>query len=702
MAENTQYQKVKEITDQLEQGIQDLFQSEKYMEWLNTMSKFHDYSLNNTLLIAFQKPDATLVAGYTAWQKQFGRQVQKGEKAIKILAPAPYKEKVEMEKIDPITQKPVLDADGNPVKEVQEVKRPAFKVVNVFDVSQTDGKEIPSIGVNELKGDVQEYEAFFEALRRSCPVSIGFEQIASGAKGYYHQLEQRIAIQEGMSQIQTIKTAIHEMAHQRLHAKNPLDGKSEIENQTRSSKEVEAESVAYTVCQHYGIDTSDYSFAYVAGWSHGKETPELKASLNTIRKTANEMITEIDGHMLDIKREQAKELASELYNYADEVDPYGSQDSVEYVEEFIRDTTKDLLDAGEKAEEILKWLEETPVATVDLEKRGKELMEKVSAFTGLSIQPEATISFYVAECMEFPNMGEFHENLTLAEAMKIYEKIPADRMNGIKGIGFELHDGSMYEGQYPLMQAGKVDEDIINMVGHYKNSPLVQQAITDCKEMLENKERFEFAKDLYEHGFVYDDYVITSAVAYNLRQDGVEPLEFSDEQLKIIKKGLKEGLDISAINNPDLTVDEMKKGLREIRKEHREYIKSITPTEDGKQENGNYRYYSTQRPVMPGSYPKHVGNEPVEIVNYDNRQAVEDGKMQAWGHLEYALPLSPRERDDYELKALPSEKTRTDALENKTGKRKSVLADLHEKQEKVSSTNAPKKSKAKKQTKEIE
>lgn len=251
MAENTQYQKVKEITDQLEQGIQDLFQSEKYMEWLNTMSKFHDYSLNNTLLIAFQKPDATLVAGYTAWQKQFGRQVQKGEKAIKILAPAPYKEKVEMEKIDPITQKPVLDADGNPVKEVQEVKRPAFKVVNVFDVSQTDGKEIPSIGVNELKGDVQEYEAFFEALRRSCPVSIGFEQIASGAKGYYHQLEQRIAIQEGMSQIQTIKTAIHEMAHQRLHAKNPLDGKSEIENQTRSSKEVEALYSAFQNVNHF-------------------------------------------------------------------------------------------------------------------------------------------------------------------------------------------------------------------------------------------------------------------------------------------------------------------------------------------------------------------------------------------------------------------------------------------------------------------
>ncbi|MEE1032851.1 ArdC-like ssDNA-binding domain-containing protein [Mediterraneibacter gnavus] len=892
MAENTQYQKVKEITDQLEQGIQDLFQSEKYMEWLKTMSKFHDYSLNNTLLIAFQKPDATLVAGYTAWQKEFGRQVMKGEKAIKILAPAPYKQKVEMDKIDPITQKPVLDAEGNPVKEVQEIKRPAFKVVNVFDVSQTDGKEIPSLGVNELTGDVQEYELFFEALKRTCPVAMEFEQIESGAKGYYHQLEQRIAIQEGMSQIQTIKTAIHEMAHQRLHAISPLEETSEVVKQTRSSKEVEAESVAYTVCQHYGIETSDYSFAYVAGWSHGKETPELKASLNTIRKTANEMITEIDAHIAEINKEmeqenkitcylkitgsmgseyeidriagtveqieaalkevlekeienipeflerkgipvlaiassiddepsryirpdyeydidrkqiyregvaigreltreeealrlavkaesffketdnyqynhtvddryefmgelqknllegnekaedvlgwfvqemdaetdysdpatdlyiemknfvkdgkeiyqqeQATKLATELYDYADEVDPYGSQDSVEYVDEFIRDTTKDLLDAGEKAEGIMKWLKETPVATEELEQRGKELIEKVSNFTGISMEQEATITFYVAECMEFPNLGECHENLTLDEAMKIYEKIPADRMNGIKGIGFELHDGSIYDGQFPLMQADKIDEDIINMVEHYKKSPLVQQAIADCKEMIERKQDFEFAKDLYENGFVYDDYVITSAEAYDLRQDGVEPLEFSDEQLKIIKKGLKEGLDITPINNPDLSVDEMKKGLREIRKEHRAYIKSLTPTEDGKQENGNYRYYSTQRPVMPGVYPKPIGNEPVEIVNYDSRQAVENGKLQAWGYLEYALPLSPRERDDYELKAVSVIEVRINAQDKNPEKKKSVLADLHDKQEKIAGANEAKKSRSKKQTKEME
>lgn len=719
MAENIQYQKVKEITDQLEQGIQDLFESEKYMAWLRTMSKFHDYSLNNTLLIAFQRPDASLVAGYTAWQKQFGRQVQKGEKAIKILAPAPYKEKVEMDKIDPITQVPVLDAEGNPVKEIQEVKRPAFKVVNVFDVSQTDGKELPSLGVDELSGDVREYELFFEALKRSCPVPMEFEAIEGSAKGYYHQMEQRIAIREGMSQIQTIKTAIHEMAHQRLHAIDPLDEKSEIVNQTRSSKEVEAESVAFTVCQHYGIDTSDYSFAYVAGWSHGKETPELKASLNTIRKTANEMITEIDGHITEINKEMEQE--NKITCYLKISGSMGSEYEIDRIAGTVEQIESALKEVLEKEiENVAEYLESKGIpvllvaSSIDDEPTGhiqpdyEYDMDRKQIFRGNEAiglemtREEATISFYVAECMEFPNLGKYHDNLTLSEAMKLYEKIPAERMNGVKGIGFELHDGSMYDGQYPLMEAGKVDEELINMVEHYKNSPLVQQAIADCKEMLGNKERFEFAKDLYEKGFVYEDYVISSVEAHDLREDGVEPLYFSDEQLKIIKKGLKEGLDITAINNPDLSVDEMKKGLREIRKEHREYLKSITPTEDGKQENGNYRYYSTQRPVMPGGYPKPFGNEPVVIVNYDSRQTVENSKVQAWGYLEYALPLTPRECADYELKAISSEKTRANAQENSKGKKKSVLADLHEKQEKVSSTNAPKQTKTKKQTKEIE
>jgi len=973
LADNTQYQKVKEITDQLEQGIQDLFESEKYMSWLRTMSKFHDYSLNNTLLITFQRPDATLVAGYTAWQKQFGRQVQKGEKAIKILAPAPYKEKVEMEKIDPITRTPILDADGKPVREVQEVTRPAFKVVSVFDVSQTEGREIPSLGVDELSGDVREYEMFFEALKRSCPVPMEFENIEGSAKGYYHQMEQRIAIREGMSQVQTIKTAIHEMAHQRLHAVDPLDEKSEIINQTRSSKEVEAESVAYTVCQHYGIETSDYSFAYVAGWSHGKETPELKASLNTIRKTANEMITEIDGHIAEInkemeqenkvtcylkitssmgseyeinriagtiekiesalkealekevdnipefleskgipvlvvassiddepgryirpeyeydidrkqiyrdgiaigremtreesavrlavkvdfflretdnfqyknevedplifteelknalmvgservdeisgwfqqimdedsdytneaidlvvamknmskegreitKREQAEQLAGELYEYADEVDPYGSQDSIEYVEEFIRDTTKDLLDAGEKAEGILKWLEETPVATAILETRGKELRDKVSAFTGISIEPKATISFYAAECSEFPTMGEFHDGVTLEEAFRLYDQIPAERMNGIKGIGFELHDGSEYDGQYPLMEAGRVDEELINMVQHYKDSPLVQQAILDCKRILAERE-FAFAKDMYDKGFVYEDYVLSNRIAYELREDGIDLWDFSseqssviyeaaeqgldvstfakadfsveqmelmkelledgndvtrfvsngkildlsekvlsdkqvadiryflkideipkelysEEQWKVMQRGIRERLDVTQIANPNLAVVEMKDILKELRKEKREAQAAELEGTLGLQDNGKYRYYSTQRPISPGTYPNGE-NKPVSIENFDERQLVENGQLQAWGYLEYAEPLSQKEMKEYELKAVSASVTRVNTPEKQTEKKKSVLANLHKKQAQILGVKSPKKEHVKKNDKEMQ
>ena len=300
----SQFEKVKAITDQLEAGIQALFESDKFQQYLKTLSKFHDYSLNNTLLIALQKPDATLVAGYTAWKKQFGRQVQKGESGIRILAPTPYKKKMEVDKTDPITGEIIKNPDGTSVKESKEVLMPAFKVVNVFDVSQTDGKPLPTIGVNELTGDVAQYEMFFEALKKACPVPIGFEQIDGGAKGYFHTVENRIAIQEGMSQVQTIKTAIHEMTHQKLHSIDPTAKTDLAEPKlTRNHKEVEAESVAFTVCQHYGIDTGDYSFAYVAGWSHGKETPELKASLDKIRKTASEMITEIDEHLTALQKE---------------------------------------------------------------------------------------------------------------------------------------------------------------------------------------------------------------------------------------------------------------------------------------------------------------------------------------------------------------------------------------------------------------
>ena len=308
MAENRNAQQVREITDKLEQGLKELFESERFKEYLKTMSKFYNYSFNNTLLIAMQKPDATLIAGYTAWQRNFDRHVMKGEKGIKILAPAPYKVQEEREKLDPATQKPVLDKDGKPVTETIEVTRPAFKVVSVFDVSQTDGKELPDIAVDELTGSVENYAAFFDALKELSPVPIAFENITDGAKGYFSHVENRIAIQEGMSEIQTIKTAIHEIAHAKLHAVTPGEKVAPEDKKDRRTKEVEAESVAYTVCQRYGIETSDYSFGYIAGWSSDKETKELKGSLETIRKTAAEMITGIDEKLkerLAVKEQEA-------------------------------------------------------------------------------------------------------------------------------------------------------------------------------------------------------------------------------------------------------------------------------------------------------------------------------------------------------------------------------------------------------------
>ena len=306
MAENRNAQQVREITDKLEQGIKELFESERFKEYLRTMSKFYNYSFNNTLLIAMQKPEATYVAGYTSWQRNFDRQVMKGEKGIKILAPAPYKVQEEREKIDPATQKPVIGADGKAVTETVEVLRPAFKVVSVFDVSQTDGKELPDIIVDELKGTVENYEAFFDALKQESPVPVSFEDIPGGAKGFFSPVESRIAIQEGMSEIQTVKTAIHEIAHAKLHAVNPDEKTAPEDKKDRHTKEVEAESVAYTVCQRYGIETSDYSFGYIAGWSSGKETKELKSSLDTIRKTAAEMIEGIDAKLKVLLAEKAQ------------------------------------------------------------------------------------------------------------------------------------------------------------------------------------------------------------------------------------------------------------------------------------------------------------------------------------------------------------------------------------------------------------
>ena len=300
-------EKLKEITDRLEQGITELFDSERYKEYLKVMSKFHNYSFRNTVLIAMQKPDASLLAGFSAWKNNFERNVMRGQKGIKIIAPSPYKIKQEMQKIDPHTQKPIIGKDGKPVTEEKEITIPAYKVVSVFDVSQTEGKELPDIAVDELTGDVDRYKDFFAALEKTSPVPIAFENIEGGSHGYYHLEDKRIAINEGMSELQTLKTTIHEIAHAKLHDVD-LNAPPEQQNRVdRHTCEVEAESVAYTVCQHFGLDTSDYSFGYVAGWSSGKEMTELKASLETIQTTAKELITEIEGHFTELQQQRQAE-----------------------------------------------------------------------------------------------------------------------------------------------------------------------------------------------------------------------------------------------------------------------------------------------------------------------------------------------------------------------------------------------------------
>ncbi len=279
-----------EITVKLEKGVKDIFTTDSYKEYLNFCAKLPRYSVNNQILIMLQKPDATMCQSFSGW-KEMNRHVVKGEKGIRILAPAPYKMEREQDKVD-ASGKVILDKDGEPVKEKVEVTVNAFKPVSTFDVSQTDGDPIPTIGVAELSQSVDGYKTLLDAITEVVPVPITFENIESGAKGYFHLEDNRIAVQEGMSEAQTVKTILHEAAHQALHSKEAQDSSSE--KKSKNQKETEAESVAYVVCQHYGIDTSDYSFGYVASWSEGKEVPELKASLNTIRQTASELITKID------------------------------------------------------------------------------------------------------------------------------------------------------------------------------------------------------------------------------------------------------------------------------------------------------------------------------------------------------------------------------------------------------------------------
>ena len=324
MVDNTTAKdRLKEITDNIEQSIKELFESDKYMQYLRTMSRFHNYSLNNTLLISMQKPDATHVAGFNKWRDQFSRNVKKGEKGIKIIAPTPYKIKKEMEKLDPVTQAPMLSTDGKVITEEVEVKIPLYRVVSVFDVAQTEGKPLPELAGN-LTGDVKQYELFMEALSRSTPIPISFEKMDTDTDGYFSSQNQKIAIREGMSEVQTVSALIHEIAHSKLHDRTKQQAEAAQlsknaeppEPKDRRTEEVEAESISFTVCQYYGIQTGENSFGYIAAWSKDKELPALRASLETINKTASGLIEDIDRNLSEIIKEKGIDITPKHLAYA--------------------------------------------------------------------------------------------------------------------------------------------------------------------------------------------------------------------------------------------------------------------------------------------------------------------------------------------------------------------------------------------------
>ena len=449
-------ERMKEITDRLETGIQELFESERYKAYLTTMSKFHSYSFNNTLLIAMQ--GGQLVAGYNKWRDDFHRNVKKGEKAIKILAPAPFKAKKEVQKLD-AQGRPVMGKDGKPVTEVQEIQVPAFKIVSVFDVSQTEGEPLPSIGVEELTGSVERYGEFFKALEQTSPVPIGFEDIPGGSHGYYHLTEKRIAIQEGMSELQTLKTAIHEIAHSKLHAIDPeAPAIEQVDRPDSRTREVQAESVAYAVCQHYGLDTSDYSFGYVAGWSSGKDLKELKASLETIRATAHELITTIDGHLAQLQKErqaqQEQPQAAPLEQAAEQPDPDSvfsklSPEQQQEMTDSVKAMLQTLIDADLKSTgEVSQGTKEAAQAqgftiagdgTLEQAKAPQEAAYRLESGEYLYIQTSETgydYTLYGPDYKELDGGQLDNPDLSLAEAGKeilAIHELPAGTMEPLTG-----------------------------------------------------------------------------------------------------------------------------------------------------------------------------------------------------------------------------------------------------------------------------
>ena len=412
MAEKDRNQRMKEITERLEQGVKDIFTSEMYANYLRTMSQFHSYSFNNTLLIHLQKPEASLVAGYQTWQKKFHRQVRRGEKGIQIIAPAPIRTREEIEKVDPATMEPVLKPDGTPEMEEVEYTIPRFRVTTVFDVSQTEGEPLPELETPELLGSVENYEIFMQAIRDISPVPIRFDEIESGAKGYYSSVDKEIVIQESMSESQTMKTGIHEVTHAKLHDRDIIEEMDEKKDQM--TREVDAESVAYTVCQYFGLDTSDYSFPYIAGWSSDRDMKELRSSMDTIRKVAGEMIEQIMEKFREIEMERAEMKWEDLILCIS-----GSMGS-EYEYSIVRNMTPELL-----LEHVQKYayLDRTEAADQSLEEYLEEQGANVlPIYASNGLGEEKPMSFFDVEYDVDTGVRTFNELNNQEQAEMLIEK----------------------------------------------------------------------------------------------------------------------------------------------------------------------------------------------------------------------------------------------------------------------------------------
>ena len=536
MAENkpTNRERLREITDGIEQGIKELFESEKYMRYLSVMSRFHRYSVNNTMLIYMQKPDATLVAGYNKWKDQFERHVKKGEHGITIIAPTPYKKKIEEQKLDPDTKAPILDKDGKIVTEEKEIEIPMFRPVKVFDVSQTDGKPLPELA-SSLSGNVPNYEAFMEALRRSAPVPITFEAMAADTDGYFSVDHQKIAIRQGMSEVQTVSATVHEIAHSKLHNQKKIqiandEQYQEIELFDKpglfSNGRIARDNLPEGVyC--YDLRGSDYDpgepvcveeqvVVNHAGSVLLTEPLEL-AEDGRLMLTEEEGLNFVGGFstLTQFLQEQRKdrhteEVEAESISYA--VCKYFGIETGENSFGYIASWSQ-----GKELKELrasLETINKTSGTLIsDIERHYKEICKergidphaKAEPETAPIEQPTSNLTYYVAECMEFPNLGEYHDNLSLEEAIRIYQEIPAERMNGIKGIGFELKDGSDYEGPFPILTGQTIDLDTIQAIDYYRDNPLVQKAVKELAAAMPEMEVLGADANQQEALFLIDD-----------------------------------------------------------------------------------------------------------------------------------------------------------------------------------------------------